>query len=87
MRHVLTNVIGVRDQAEVHLTECELHGGEVMLLCSDGVHDVVDDAMLQEVLSRDAAPSELVQQLIDTALAGGARDNVTAVLIRYTGDR
>jgi protein phosphatase len=87
MRHVLTNVIGVRDQAEVHLNEYDLHGGEVLLLCSDGVHNVVDDATLRDLVSRDAPPSEIVEDLIETAIAQGARDNVTAVVIQYHGDR
>lgn len=87
MRHVLTNVIGVREQAEVHLSEYELRGGEVILLCSDGVHNVLDDRALLEIVSRDAPAADLAQQLIQTSLDRGARDNVTAVVIHYDGNR
>ena len=50
MRHVLTNVIGAREQAEVHLHEFDLAGGEMILLCSDGLHGVVEDSTLKEML-------------------------------------
>ena len=86
MRHVLTNIIGVRDEANVHLAEYDLRGGELILLCSDGVHNVVDDATLRDLVSRDAPPLEIVEQIIATALAHGTRDNITAIVIRYDGD-
>lgn len=86
MRHVLTNVLGAQDHIDVHMSEYDLQGGEMILLCSDGLHNVVDDNMLCEVLTREAAPANIVPQLIQMALAGGGRDNVTAVLARYDGE-
>lgn len=85
MRHVLTNVLGARDQTDVHLSERELGGGEMILLCSDGLHNVVDDVRLHDLMSSDTNPANIVPRLIETALANGARDNVTAVLVRYDG--
>ena len=43
MRHVLTNVLGARDHVDIHMSEYDLQGGEMILLCSDGLHGVVDD--------------------------------------------
>jgi PPM family protein phosphatase len=86
MRHVLTNVLGAQDHIDVHMSEHDLQGGEMILLCSDGLHNVVDDDMLCEVLSRDTVPANIVAQLIQMALAGGGRDNVTAVVARYDGE-
>lgn len=91
MRNVLTNVIGVRDQADVHLTELELTNGDLIVLCSDGVHTVVDEHTLRALIESCEAPADIAQALIDTALANDTRDNVTAVVARYqasteTGD-
>jgi serine/threonine protein phosphatase PrpC len=86
MRHVLTNALGAREQAEVHLSEHDLGGGEMILLCSDGLHGVIDDSTLQAMLSVPGTPLEIVPKLIDAALARGAKDNVTAVLVRYDGE-
>ncbi|HXT30779.1 MAG TPA: protein phosphatase 2C domain-containing protein [Vicinamibacterales bacterium] len=84
MRRVLTNVVGARDQAEVRMSEHDLRGGEMILLCSDGLHGVLDDGALQKIMGA-GAPADVVPQLIAAALAGGARDNITAVVARYNG--
>lgn len=85
MRHVLTNVIGAREQADVHLHESDLAGGELILLCSDGLHGVLDDETIAAMLGDGQAPDAVVPRLIDEALARGVKDNVTAVLVRYEG--
>jgi PPM family protein phosphatase len=85
MRHVLTNVLGARDLADVHISEHELEGGERILLCSDGLHGVVDDQGLKSVLASADPPAVLVPRLIEMALSRGGRDNVTAVLVQYNG--
>lgn len=86
MRRVLTNVVGAREQADVRVTEHDLTGGETILLCSDGLHGVVDDPTLEKLLSAGGAPSAIVPSLIDAALKGGARDNITAVVARFDGE-
>jgi protein phosphatase len=83
LRHVLTNVIGAREQADVHLDELELSGKELILLCSDGLHGVLDDAAIAAMLADAQAPETIVPRLIDEALARGVRDNVTAIVAHY----
>lgn len=85
MRHVLTNVIGAREQADVHLHESDLTGGELILLCSDGLHGVLEDDTIAGILAGGGPPEEIVPRLIGEALARGVKDNVTAVLARYEG--
>ena len=55
MRNVLTNVLGAREQADIHFTERGVEDGEVMLLCTDGVHGVLNTDALTEILA-NAAP-------------------------------
>ena len=86
MRHVLTNAIGVREDVSVHLTEFELRAGQVILLCSDGVHNVVDDNTLRDLMALDAPASTIAARIIELALANGARDNVTALVVRNDRD-
>ena len=83
MRNVLTNVLGAREQTDVHLAERELRDGDMLLLCSDGVHTVVDDESLCSLMTRQAPVSEIARAVVDAALAHGSRDNVTALVIRY----
>ncbi|HWK09718.1 MAG TPA: protein phosphatase 2C domain-containing protein [Vicinamibacterales bacterium] len=85
MKHVLTNVIGAREQADVHLGEYDLSPGDMILLCSDGLHGALDDAALGEMMS-SGAPADIASRMVDGALARGAKDNVTAVVVRFEGE-
>ena len=52
-------------------------------MTTDGVHGVVDDRRIAELLKRDDDPRAIVNSLITSALARGSRDNCTAVVARY----
>jgi len=86
MRRVLTNVLGAREQADVRMSEHDLAAGDAILLCSDGLHSILDDPAIAAVMNDGGSVSETVTRLIKEALARGARDNITAVLARYTGE-
>jgi serine/threonine protein phosphatase PrpC len=86
MRNVLTNVLGARENVDIHLAERDLTGGEVILLCSDGLHGVLDSAAVQEVLTSTPDVNDAAQRLVTTALDRGSRDNVTALIVRYEAD-
>jgi protein phosphatase len=86
MRNVLTNVLGAREQTEIHLTEHPLRGGELLLLCSDGVHSVLDDESLHTLLSPDRSLEEMARAIVTTAIERGSRDNVTALVVRYSDE-
>ncbi|HEY3383799.1 MAG TPA: PP2C family serine/threonine-protein phosphatase [Vicinamibacterales bacterium] len=86
MRHVLTNVLGAREQVEVQLAEFHLAPGAVFLLCSDGLHGMVNDAGLERILREGGPLDAMGRRLITAALEGGGHDNVTAVLIRTAAE-
>jgi serine/threonine protein phosphatase PrpC len=81
MRHVLTNVIGARDQVEAHLAEIELSAGDCFLLCSDGLYDPMGDDELRRVLAVAGTPDDKARALVRRALELGSRDNVTALVV------
>lgn len=85
MRHVLTAAIGSLDErTEPQVQRFRLVSGDQLLLCTDGLTEMVDDDLIAGTL-RDAASAELAcQGLVDLALAGGGSDNVTVVLARFT---
>ena len=85
MRSVLTNVVGPREALELKVNERILdENGEVLLLCSDGLHTAVSDSSIAAILSRDGEPMAMAEQLIAAALTGPASDNITALVVRYT---
>ena len=85
MRNMLTNVLGAREQVDVHLSEHVLLPGDTILICSDGLHGVVDAVTLATVIGGQPDINRLARQLVDLALNRGSRDNVTALVVRYEG--
>jgi protein phosphatase len=80
MRNVLTNVLGAREQTDVHLQERNAAPGERLLLCTDGLHGVLDSAAMMDILKAHATPDEAARSLVQAAVDRGSRDNVTAIV-------
>ena len=84
-RHVLVNALGGSDdEVDVDVDQLELANGDRLLLCSDGLTDLVDDAEICRVLVENPESAEAGSRLVDAALARGGRDNVTVVVAAYT---
>lgn len=84
-RNVVTNVIGGPSEGvhtEIH--KVDVADGDVLLLCSDGLTEPVRDDQIAQVLKDHIDPDAASRKLIDLALQGGAPDNVTAVVARYS---
>ena len=85
MRHVLTMAIGASGPLTVNCYSVALETGSLVLMCSDGLHGVVDAGELQRILEagRNGAPlEEVCGHLIEAAKAAGGPDNVTVILLR-----
>lgn len=82
MRHVLTMAVGVTDHLRVHSYCVPLRAGLEFLLCSDGLHGVVDGQKILEILQRPAPLKDRCRWLIEAARLAGGPDNVTAVIVR-----
>jgi serine/threonine protein phosphatase PrpC len=85
LRHVLTQAVGGPDddlQADMHALQAQ--DGDRLLLCTDGLTNVVDEDEITEVLGNSATSRDACRALIDLALEYGAPDNVTAVVAGYS---
>jgi serine/threonine protein phosphatase PrpC len=83
MRHVLTSVIGAREELPVNLTERTLSDGELLLLCSDGLHGELTPQAMSEILAKGTEAAPLAEGLVQAVLEGRAGDNVTALVVKY----
>jgi protein phosphatase len=84
MRHVLTMAIGVSDSLRIHSYAVPLAADAQFLLCSDGLHGVVDGRTIAEILASTAPLESKCHALVDAAKRGGGPDNITAVLIAFS---
>ena len=84
-RHLLVNALGgLSEDVEVDVDQLQLMTGDRLLLCSDGLTDLVDDDAIRQVLVERRESAEACRRLVDLALAAGGRDNVTAVVASYS---
>jgi protein phosphatase len=84
MRHVLTMAIGASAPLTVNYYSVPLRTGAVVLLCSDGLHGVLEPPHLEQILRRalDGTLEDSCRDLIAAAKEAGGPDNVTVVLVR-----
>ena len=85
-RNVLTQALGSKENVEFEVDEMELESGDLFLLCSDGLHGIVEEQMILRVLKSRVALEKRCEALIEAALAQEARDNVTALLVEWEAE-
>ncbi len=81
-RHVLTMAVGSTDEIRIPSQELQIRPGDQILLCSDGLHGVVDKNILQEALNSPKSLPEKCHYLVEAAKSAGGPDNITVVLIK-----
>jgi len=85
LRHVLTRVIGKGGgTAEADIECLPLADGDQVLLCTDGLNEMVGDALIADVLAHGRPAEAAARTLVDLALDAGGKDNVTVVLAKYS---
>ncbi len=85
LRHILTNALGgSSERADVDIDMLRLEDGDRLLLCSDGLTDLVDDEAIAATLSSIPVSQDTCKQLVQLALERGGRDNITVVVAAYT---
>lgn len=79
-RHVITRAIGIMPGVEVDSGELQYKRGQMVLLCSDGLTNMLSDAEIEEALGREK-PEKLCAELIRLANTKGGSDNITVVVM------
>jgi len=85
LRNILLRAVGIRERLTVDLIRGESARGDLFLLCSDGLTDMVNDTSIQETLSSPLSLTQKVGKLIDQAKSAGGFDNVTVILCEMMG--
>lgn len=78
----LTAFVGMEEPATPETFVRKLCSGDTLLLCSDGLHGMVPEKEISEILCADSEPQVICRSLIDAANAHGGRDNISCVVIK-----
>ena len=85
-KNIITRAIGVTRELAVDFFEVELRPGDMILLCSDGLTNMVEDEEIKEIVLEQKNIVEKAEKLINTANENGGKDNITVVLIEPFSD-
>jgi serine/threonine protein phosphatase PrpC len=85
LRNVITKAVGAKADIDLETSEHKLADGDVVLLCSDGLHAMITDAQILALLHPlPGSLEKTADALIDAANEAGGKDNVSVVLVKYT---
>ena len=80
-KNIITRAIGVGDKVEVDFFSAELKPGDIILMCSDGLTNMLEDEEIREILRKSDSLREKAGELVEKANKNGGKDNITVVLI------
>jgi PPM family protein phosphatase len=84
-RNLVTRALGIERHVELEMHEHNVRSGDLFLLCSDGLSEMVSDAQIFTLLLQDIGLPEKATLLVATANDNGGRDNISVVLARAGG--
>jgi serine/threonine protein phosphatase PrpC len=84
LRHVITNVVGGGEAGvNVEAHALEIHAGDRLLLCSDGLTDMVTNDQIVATLRAESEPEAACMKLLEQANRAGGLDNITVLIVRF----
>ena len=84
-KNAVTRAVGVYETVQGDTIDFEILPGDQFLICSDGLHAYLDDAVIIDLLRAGDAETDVARKMVEHANAGGGHDNITALVIRVDG--
>lgn len=81
-KNLVTRALGVEDAVMLELNEYPVQPGDLYLMCSDGLTDMVDDAEISNILEGSLSLEQKADRLVSVANEHGGRDNITVLLVQ-----
>ena len=80
-KNIITRAIGGESKVEAEMSSVELKPEDKILMCSDGLSNMVDDAEILEIINREPDIEKAARMLIDAANENGGKDNISVVIV------
>jgi PPM family protein phosphatase len=81
-KNLVTRALGVEDSVQTEVNEFKVEKGDLYLMCSDGLSDMVADDDISALLKAEPNWSQAAEKLVDAANAAGGRDNISVLLVK-----
>lgn len=85
-KNIITKAIGAEASVEPNVHSTDLQEGDILLMCTDGLTDMLQDEQISVVIANMKTPEEGVNQLINEAISHGGYDNITVVMLMVQKD-
>ncbi|MBD5499821.1 MAG: Stp1/IreP family PP2C-type Ser/Thr phosphatase [Lachnospiraceae bacterium] len=80
-KNIITRAIGARDTIEIDFFHEELKSGDIVLMCSDGLTNMLEDEEIGKILKSQDTIEERAEKLIEAANSNGGKDNIAVIII------
>ena len=84
-KNLVTRAVGVEDTVMLETHQHDVLPGDLYLMCSDGLSDMLDDAAIAQLLSTTESLEGGCRALIEAANDAGGKDNISVILVRAAG--
>lgn len=80
-KNIITRAVGAFEELEIDFFEQHVESGDTILMCTDGLSNMVDDIEIRQIIQTGRDVVERVQHLVEAANRGGGKDNITVAII------
>ena len=87
LKNLVTRAMGVENEVQVEITELHVEVGDIYLMCTDGLSDMMDDTAIADILQKSSPLTQLADELVALANKNGGRDNITVLLMQAVSGR
>ncbi len=85
-RHIITRALGAAETVEPDFFDYRLHPENILLMCSDGLSNMVDDDEIRQIMEQPISAEEKADTLVGTANDNGGTDNIAVIIIEPDAD-
>jgi protein phosphatase len=87
LRNLVTRAMGVEAEVLLEVNELHVETGDIYLMCTDGLSDMIDDAAIAGILKNASLLTQMADELVALANKNGGRDNITVLLTQAVSGR
>ncbi len=81
IKNLVTRALGVEQSVLLEVNELQIQAGDVYLMCSDGLSDMVDDEVIARIVAEGSGLSQMADDLVAAANNNGGKDNISVVIV------